>query len=981
MKNNHGNGGGDSSIDFNQFKAIFNAAASGMRLIDYDFNINVVNEAFLKLVELKEEQVVGRKCYDTFYGDLCHTDRCPVERLKKYPTEKYRTETVKQNHSGKSVPVMLTAVSFNNSKNEPMGIVEDSSDLTQWKEMENKLKAYNQQLLASNQQLQASDQQLRAAIQQLQATEQQLSAVNQQLTAAEMQARLNAVKYKALFDGLNDAAFVHRYKAGGFGKFVEVNEVAIRKMGYNREEFLQLSPADISAREDTVKQGSPQKRGSLAENGFSVFEAVHIAKNGKRIPVEISSRVFEYNDEKHILSVARDISDRKKAEAELSKLSSAVSQSPALVGITDLEGNIEYINPKVEEVTGYHLSDIKGGNFRLLKSGEQPFEVYQDLWKTISSGSNWRGELCNKKKDGTLYWESALISPVFDKKGKTTHYIKIAEDITLQKHKEKIQKIIYNISNAVVSSINVREFALVVKNELSKVIDTTNFYIALYDEKSETFTMASHFDEKDSFDSFPSAGTLTGYVRKTRRTLMAHRAKQKELEALGEINLVGTPSKVWVGVPLLIDGKCIGVVAVQSYLSAQAFDQSDIEMLEIISSQISISINRKKQEEELREALEKAKESDRLKTAFLANMSHEIRTPMNGILGFANLLMETDFTDIEKEEFLNNISISGERLLNTVNDIVDISKIEAGQMTISLSQVSIGKLLQELHSFFEYQAKKKGLLLKTLFHDGNDDIIVTDESKLHAVLTNLIKNAIKFTEKGGILVGYSILTDGGQSVVEFYVEDSGVGIPDNRLEAVFDRFVQADIEDNRVFEGSGLGLAIAKAYVEMMGGDIRVQSKEGKGSRFTFTVPYQEELIADTSSVTMVKQDFAKKQFAEVDLLVVEDEEVSTDYLKLILKKSFRNIYFAGNGLEAIEAIKLHPEVSIILMDIKMPLMGGCEATREIRKFNKNVIIIAQTAFAMAGDKEKFLKAGCNDYISKPINSAELLRLIESYIR
>ncbi len=971
-----------NTVNFNQFKTIFNAAANGMRLIDYNFNVQVVNEAFLNLIHLNEDQVVGQKCYDVFHSPLCNTDKCPVVKLKKYPAKKYSVETVKQNTNGQKIPVLLSAVSFNDANNQPIGIVEDFTDLTRWKELEGKLKAYNQQLHASNQQLQASDQQLRAAIQQLQATEQQLRAANQQLVAAEMQARLNAVKYKALFDGLNDAAFVHPYKSGGFGKFVEVNEVAIKKLGYSREEFMQLSPADISSHDDALLQGSPKHRGTLAENGFSVFEAVHIAKDGTKIPVEISSRLFEYNNEKHILSVARDISDRKKAEAELSKLSTAVSQSPALVGITDLDGNIEYVNPKIEAVTGYTLSELKGENFRILKSGEQPFEMYQELWKTISSGKNWRGEFSNKKKNGELYWESALISPVTDSQGKITHYIKIAEDITDKKHKELIQKIIYNLSNAVITTTNMEEFAHVVKNELSRVIETANFYIALYDDETDTFTMASHFDEKDSFKRFPAAKTLTGYVQRTKQTVVADKAKQKELEALGEIDLVGTPSKIWIGVPLMIDNQCIGVVAVQSYKAAGAFDQSDIEMLEIVARQISISINRKKQEEELREALDKAQESDRLKTAFLTNMSHEIRTPMNGILGFTNLLKEADFSEMEKEEFINNILASGERLLNTVNDIVDISKIEAGQMPVSMSEVSIDKLLKEIHSFFEYQAEKKGLLLKTMLHDsGSEEVVLTDEAKLHGILTNLIRNAIKFTEKGGILVGYSTVVHDDRSEIEFFVEDTGIGIPADRQQAVFDRFVQADIADTRVFEGSGLGLAISKAYVEMLGGTINVESEEGKGSRFTFTIPYRTGDEEDSEALPVdSEKNEEKKLVSDLDMLVVEDEEVSTEYLKAVLKKSFRNLYFAQNGLEAVEMVKQHPEISIVLMDIKMPVMGGYEATREIRKFNNKVYIIAQTAYALTGDREKALEAGCNDYITKPINKNELLQKINKFL-
>ncbi len=950
----------------NEMKTIFNTAASGMRLIDYEFVIKVVNDTFLDMVGLSEERVIGSKCYDVFSSELCNSDKCPLVQSKSNPYDKHRIETIKQTHDGKRIPVMLTAIPFVDEDGVAVGLVEDFTDISYHKKAEEKLNVYNQQLAAANQQLKAAEQQLRAA--------------NQQLVASETQARILAVKYRALFDGINDAAFVHPFKVDGFGKFVEVNEVALKKMGYTREEFLDLTPADISSSYDAEIQGAPPHRSMFEKDGFSVFEATHITKSGDKIPVEVSSSIFIYEGEKYILSVARDIADRKKTEAALAKLSTAVSQGPALIVITGLDGAIEYVNPKVEEVTGYRKSELIGENLRILKSGIHTSDLYKEIWDTITKGESWRGEFCNKKKNGELYWESALISPVFNNRGVITNYVKVAENITQQKYKEQIQKIIYNISNAVLSAIDVKHFANVVKKELSKLIDTTNYYIALYNDKTNTFTLATHFDEKDNFKTFSADKTLTGYVLKTKKTLLATRDVKNKLVASGEVELRGADSKVWLGIPLLIDDKAIGVLALQSYKTANAFNKSDVEMLEIVSSQISISINRKKQEEELITALEKAQESEKLKTAFLANMSHEIRTPMNGILGFTSLLKEADFSEAEKSEFINNISTSGERLLNTVNDLVNISKIEAGQMEVRKTMVSLNKLLNELYLFFKPEAEKKGLGFK-LFLLQDELKTFTDDAKLHGILTNLIKNAIKFTLEGTVSFGYRLVESDVGHQIEFFVEDTGIGIPVNKQQVIFDRFVQADIEDTRVFEGSGLGLSISKAYAEMLAGSLTVQSEEGKGSMFTLIIPHI------TDSVVEQKQNFgtAKIQndvpeFFDTDLLIVEDEEVSADYLEIVVKNNFRSIFVARNGVEAIELVKANPGIGVVLMDIKMPVMGGNEATQEIRKFNKEVIIIAQTAFVFRGDKERALDAGCNAYLTKPINRKTLLEQISIII-
>ena len=378
-------------------------------------------------------------------------------------------------------------------------------------------------------------------------------------------------------------------------------------------------------------------------------------------------------------------------------------------------------------------------------------------------------------------------------------------------------------------------------------------------------------------------------------------------------------------------------------------------------------------------AKEKAEESDWLKSAFLANMSHEIRTPMNGILGFTKLLKRKQNLSGEKQlEYLDVIQESGVRMLNTVNDIIDISKIDAGQVDIVLGDLYIKDEISSLYEFFKPEAEEKGLhfILKNELPD-TELIMQTDITKFNSVLTNLIKNAIKFTPKGSIEVECKIQ----KHYFHCSVKDTGVGIPPNRITAIFNRFEQADIKDNRAFEGSGLGLAITKAYLEMLGGEIWVESVEGKGSQFHFTIPFKEVKTAITKKKTIEDKDIEDKSKKKLKIAIVEDDEASAIYLKEILKGIACEIVHAQTGEEAIILCKSIPDIDIILMDIRIPGIDGYETTRRIRKFNKGISIIAQTAFALSGDKEKAIEVGCDDYITKPIDNEELFELINKHIK
>lgn len=380
----------------------------------------------------------------------------------------------------------------------------------------------------------------------------------------------------------------------------------------------------------------------------------------------------------------------------------------------------------------------------------------------------------------------------------------------------------------------------------------------------------------------------------------------------------------------------------------------------------------------LRKAIEKAEESDRLKSSFLANMSHEIRTPMNGIIGFANLLSQPDLTLDEKSKYIEIIQKSGDRMLSTVNDLIDISKIETGQAKIALSEIRLNEKIKNLYNFFRQQANEKGLkLIVSSYLPKGTDTIITDSTKLDSILSNLIKNAIKYTDTGKIEIECN---DNGKELI-FKIKDTGIGVPSDRLDAIFNRFEQADITNVRAFDGSGLGLTIARAYVEMLDGKIWVESEVGRGTEFYFTLPAKRNKIIDQNPLRENVKPDEENTGKKLKIIIAEDDEASFIYLSAILRKSLNcEILHGISGNETMELIRKNDNVDIIFMDIKMPGTDGYETTKLIRETNREVVIIAQTAYAFGYDKERALAAGCDDYISKPIRADELMRLLKSFI-
>jgi signal transduction histidine kinase/CheY-like chemotaxis protein len=408
-----------------------------------------------------------------------------------------------------------------------------------------------------------------------------------------------------------------------------------------------------------------------------------------------------------------------------------------------------------------------------------------------------------------------------------------------------------------------------------------------------------------------------------------------------------------------------------SYFLNQKLDH---EKLNVIETNKNLEAMVYERTSELVLAKEKAEESDRLKSSFLANMSHEIRTPMNGILGFMDLLQNPDLTGNQRNEYISIVRASGDRLLSTINDIIDISRIEAGEHTLNTGNLDINQLLNQLHLFFKPEAERKGLMLNLSELVPTDKCLIeTDASKLSSILTNLIKNAIKFTFKGYIEFGCHY----ENRLYSFYVKDTGMGIPANRINGIFDRFVQADTSHSRPYEGSGLGLSISKAYAEMLGGTIEVESGAGIGSGFTFVLPVAESKNYISGNIKHLTTESTTKFNGTI--LVAEDDTTSYLLISQILKNIDIRHIRAKDGAEAVDICNTNPDIALVLMDIKMPLMDGYQATIQIHAKRPKLPVIATTAYAFDTDRKSATQCGCVDYIAKPINKDALVALIEKH--
>ncbi|HEX7585650.1 MAG TPA: PAS domain S-box protein [Prolixibacteraceae bacterium] len=738
------------------------------------------------------------------------------------------------------------------------------------------------------------------------------------------------------------------------GQILMISPSAFTMFGYDPDTvFLGLLITDFIVAEDRERALSNILL-LLQGNRMGPNEYHGLHADGSIFDIEVNSGFIRDAEGQpaQMVFIVRDISNRKQAEEALRESEAKQGKMVANIGdvivIIDRDGTTKYKSPNIEKWFGWKPEDLVGGN-TWKNVHPDDLDSVMKLFGTILGESNATAttECRFRCKDGNYKWiELTGINLLHDPdiRGLLGNYHDITErkraEDELIKAKEKAED-----SETRFKALHNASFGGIAIHDNGVIIDC-----------NKGLTEITGF----SFEELIGMNGLLLIAEKSRDLVMNNilTGYEKPYEAYG-IRKNGEEYH------LRIDGRMI------------PYQDKMVRVTEFRDI-----TRRKLAEQELINAKEKAEEGDRLKSAFLANMSHEIRTPMNGILGFAELLKEPDLSGEQQQEYIGIIEKSGVRMVNIINDIIDISKVESGQMKVSVSETNISEQIEFIANFFRPEVEQKGiqLLVNNTLPDQKT-ILKTDKEKLYAILTNLVKNAIKFTNTGSIEIGCNIVeTLHATSLLEFYVRDTGIGIRPEQQKYIFERFRQGSETLNKNYEGAGLGLSISKAFVEMLGGKIWVESDKDKGSTFYFTLPYSPE-AKEIAAKKLVSQNGIENQVSNLKILIAEDDEGSEKLISLAVRKFSKEIINVRTGLDAVKACLANTDIDLVMMDIQMPEMDGYEATRQIRQFNNKVVIIAQTAYALAGDREKALEAGCTDYVSKPIRRELLSELIQRHFR
>ncbi len=938
--------------------------------------------------------------------------------------------------------------------------------------------------------------------------------------------------FRAISHNLTNALYIFDES----GKFIYVNPALTTITGYSEKELFDKKFYSIIHPEqhDLVK-----KRGFDRLSGKNVpkrYEIEIITKKGENKWLEVAASIIRLKNRNVVIGSAKDITEQKKAlelvkknEEKYINLYSLfrlmADNVPDMIWATDLDGNFIFVNKGIcsKLLNVENTDEPIGKGISYFADKERKTHPDDPGWFSLDEQMSGSDKAVTESKKpyrfqisgnvtGRFLCLDVLKAPLFDDDAKMIGIVGSARDITQEiqirknnEREEKLKSVVFNISGAVNTTRDLNEFLSVIRLELSNVIDTSNMFIAFYDSEMDELSFPYFVDEKDRFKKFSVKKSLTHYLVNKNTPLLLHEDDYRALALANEIEIIGSPAKVWLGVPLNVKGKIIGALVVQNYNDPKAFTERDLELMKFVSNQISFSIYQKKADDairesefrlrqiidavphmifakdrnnkfilankatadaygldvdeiegkyqysihknknelkrffeedefvlanneirviegeftnykgetrfsqtikiplvngieqdvailgvaiditerknweiELKKAKEKAEESDRLKTAFLANMSHEIRTPMNAIVGFAELLNDPDLSKQKRSEFISLIGQNSKLLLNLLQDIIDVAKIEAELLKVNKSACHINRILDELGRNYtqQLQYQSKSIEISIVKDTVEDDFaILTDPLRFKQIMNNLIANAIKFTEKGRVEFGYKLKSD----IVEFYISDTGIGLKPDRLNFIFERFRQGEESSTREYGGTGLGLTISRRLVELLGGKIWVDSVQNEGSTFYFTLPLKiEKGIPKIKSVQTISGSY---DWSDKVILVAEDENSNFELVRAILSRTGAKIIRATNGKEAVDICLENMKIDIVLMDIRMPEMNGYEATKKIKSVKSDLPVISLTAYAMADDRQKSLEAGCDDYLAKPVKPQLLMNRIFNLLK
>ncbi len=965
-------------------KIVFDSFKNPMFIVEIDtYKVLSANPAAKALSEKPGKKTT---CYAlTHKSDKpCHTSEhpCPLKIIKE-TRKPVMVEHLHHDRDGNDQYVEVHCHPIFDDDGKVTKALEYHIDITDKKEAKLELKRINEEIFAQKEEIRNQNIILEEQLGKLDIAYEQIRNINKKLIEKEY-------RYRKLADLTMEGIVIHKK-----GVVIDMNNAFLDILGAKREDILGKNLVEIAIPEQYKSLVIKKIQQKVAEP----YEIEAVRQDGKFVPIEIESRNVEYGKESFRVSAVRDLTEKKEIEKQIKYSRDTINLHYDLSNAFLFSEDNEVYHNILQILLKTFSSNYGLFGFINQKGDFEVPSMTYDIWedcnikdkKYIFSPEQWGGiwgETLKEKvsviknsgllvPEGHIQLDSALCSPILfkdeligelvlgnKKGGYHEEDKKLLEEIAgyiapvLYSKLETEQNIKLRLQTEerlIQSEVKYRDL-LEALGEGVGIVDSQENFVYVNDKGAEIFGLSKDELTGMNLSEFLDKSSVERVQRETKdrasgkSTLYELIFKRKDGQ---ERTLLITASPRYE-----LNGDFIGTLGIFRDIT-----------------------ERKKMEQDLIDAKVKAEASDKLKTAFLANMSHEIRTPLNGILGFTQLLKENDdIPDSEKQEYLDHIYDNGTNLVGIINDIIDLSRIESGDLVLNKQSCHLNLLMKELENIYTRLIKKKKkenlvIHMATELNDARDEVFI-DIKRLKQILGNLIDNAIKFTDEGTIEFGYK------QDVkhLKFYVKDTGIGLNEQQKAMIFERFRQVDESNTRKYGGTGLGLAISKALVDIMGGTIEVHSEPEAGSVFSFTIPYasktKSQAILSPMELSKLKYNWSGK-----NILIVDDEISVVDFLDIVLSKTGANIIKAYNGDTAYKLFLEHrEEIDIILIDMRMPGKSGYEITSAIKEIDKNVPVIAQTAYAFGDDPSLCKEAGCDDYIAKPIQPDKLLELCQKYI-